>query len=30
MLADVVYPKGIKQFKKDFPTFMEVGKKKSE
>lgn len=30
VLADVVYPKGIKQFKKDFPTFMEVGKKKSE
>lgn len=30
MLADVVYPKGIKQFKKDLPTFMEVGKKKSE
>lgn len=30
MLADIVYPKGIKQFKKDFPTYMEVGQKKSE
>lgn len=30
VLADVVYPKGIKQFKKDFSTFMEVGRKKSE
>lgn len=30
VLADIVYPKGIKQFKKDFPTFMEVGQKKSE
>ena len=27
---NVVYPKGIKQFKKDFSTFMEVGRKKSE